>query len=315
LNITAKDFSGNVSASVEQKVKTMKARTNLLDGNLMKYNSTLVASTGATNELAANIQVSGNTLTIGCNTTAAGLATAQLNRKFYNATVKINGTNYPLTLATPDSTSAQFVFTDMVGTKPIASGTSFTVQFSVFWTKGAGNFFTGLFTYSIGDNGQVDAEGPSTPALHLSGNSLTWNACTDQLSGVKWYTVAETGQPLKKIFDFGETSFSYTMANAANAVEVTAVDFIGNATKTSQILSAINDVKMDQSAVYPNPATDMIYLKGDIKEVSVYSLQGQRLLLNQNCNSVEVSVLSKGMYIVRITEKSGNQKSAKIEIY
>lgn len=314
LNITAKDFSGNASTSIEQKVKTMKARTNLLDGNLMKYNSLLISSTGANNELGAKIQVIGNTLTIGCNTTATGMTGTQLNRKFFNATVKINGTSYPLTLATPDSTSAQFVFTDVIGTTPIATGTSFTVQFSVFWTKGAGNFFTGLFSYSIGDNGQVDAEGPSTPELHKTGNNLTWNACNDALSGVKWYIVTETGQPVKKIFDFGETSFSYTMANASNVVEVAAVDFVGNVTKTNQILSGINDVTMDASAVYPNPATNMIYIKGDIKEVAVYSLQGQRLLLKQNTNRIDISNISKGLYIVRITEKTGIHKSAKIEI-
>lgn len=314
LNITAKDFSGNASTSVEQKVKTMKARTNLLDGNLMKYNSTLIASTGATNELAAKIQVTGNTLTIGCNTTATGMTGTQLNRKFFNATVRINGTNYPLTLATPDSTSAQFVFTDMVGTTPITTGTAFTIQFSVFWTKGAGNFFTGLFTYSIGDNGQVDTEGPSTPGLHKTGTNLTWNACTDALSGVKWYTVTETGQAVKKIFDFGETSFSYTMANASNVVEVAAVDFVGNITKTTQILSGINDVTMDASAVYPNPATDMVYIKGDVKEVAIYSLQGQRLLLQQNTNRIDVSSLNSGLYIVRIIEPSGAQKSTKLEI-
>lgn len=314
LNITANDFSGNKSEVKTQKVKTMNARTNLLDGNLMKYNSTLIASTGATNELAANIQVSGNTLAIGCNTTNTGLATAQLNRKFYNASVKINGTSYPLTLSTPDSTLAQAVFTDQVGTTPISTGTPFTVQFSVFWTKGAGNFFTGTFTYSIGDNGQVDTEGPSTPGLHLSGNNLTWNASIDALSGVKWYLVAEAGQPVKKIFDLGETSFSYTMANSANTVEVSAVDFVGNVTKTSQILSAITNVKMDQTAVYPNPAKDMVYFKNNVAEAVIYSLQGQRLLSGKHVNCMNVSSLKSGMYIIYLTDNDGNQKSAKIEI-
>ena len=314
LNITANDFSGNVSATKVQKVKTMNARTNLLDGNLLKYSSTLISATGATNELSAKIQVTGNTLTIGCNTSNAGLATAQLNRKFFNATVKVNGTSYPLTLATPDSTSAEKVFTTTVGTTPITAGTPFTIQFSVFWTKGAGNFYSGTFTYSIGDNGQVDADGPSVPGLHKTESNLTWNACSDALSGVKWYLVAEAGQPVKKIFDFGEASFSYTMTNASNVVEVSAVDFVGNVTKTTQILSAINPVTMDASAVYPNPAKNVIFIKGDVAEASVYSLQGQRLMMNKRTKKLDVSSLKSGMYIVRLTDNDGKQRTTKIEI-
>jgi len=314
LNIAANDFSGNVSAVKTQKVKTMNARTNLLNGNLMKFNTTQIASTGATNELSAKILVTGNTLTIGCNTSNTGLAAAQLNRKFYNATVKINGTNYPLTLATPDSTSAETVFTGTVGTTPIATGTPFTIQFSVFWTKGAGNFFTGTFTYSIGDNGQVDTEGPSIPGLHKTGNNLTWDACNDALSGVKWYIVAENGHAAKKIFDFGETSFSYTMANASNTVEVSAVDFAGNITKTTQILSAVSQVTMNPTAVYPNPAKDLIYFKRVVDEVAVYSLQGQCLLSNKQVNKLDVSSLKSGLYIVQLTDNAGNPTIAKIEI-
>ncbi|MDD4968991.1 MAG: T9SS type A sorting domain-containing protein [Paludibacter sp.] len=314
LNIQAKDFSGNVSTAIQQKVKTMNARTNLLDGTLMKYNSTIISSTGAVNELASNIQVVGNAITLGCNTTQTGLTGTALNRKFFNAAVRINGTSYPLTLATPDSTSAQVTFTNLIGTLPIATGTSFTIQFSVFWTKGAGNFVTGIFAFTIGDNGQVDVEGPTTPQLHLNGNNLTWPACTDALSGVKWYIIAETGQPIAKIFDFGETNFSYTMANPTNTVTVTAVDFIGNATPTQNIISANKELQLTHMALYPNPATDKVYISGDVARVAFYSLQGQLILSKQNANVVDISTLNKGSYIVRLTDKTGSQNSLKLEI-
>ena len=314
LNIQAKDFSGNASTAIQQKVKTMNARTNLLDGNVLKYNSTIISTTGVKNEVGANISFNGNSITIGCNTTNLSLAPTELNRKFFNATVRINGTSYPLTLATPDSTSAQFTFNNVIGSLTITSGASFTIQFSIFWTKGAGNFSTGIFNYTIGDNGQVDIEGPTTPLLHLNGNSLSWPACTDALSGVKWYTIAETGQPIVKIFDFGETSYSYTMANPTNTVTVTAVDFIGNSTATQNIISGYKAIQLNNVSVYPNPATDRVFISGDIAAVAFYSLQGQLMLAKQNTNVVDVSALNKGSYIVRLTDKTGSQKSIKLEI-
>ncbi len=312
LNVVAKDFSGNSSAAIQQKVKTMNARTNILNGELMKYN-TIAKGTGG--ELASMISVNGNSLTIGCNTTNTGLTGTALNKKFITPTIKINGTTYPLTLSTPDSTSAQFTFNGTIGTTPIATGTSFTIQFSVFWSPPyGGNFFTGIFNYTIGDNGQVDNQGPSTPASHLTGNNLIWNACTDDLSGVKWYTVAEAGQPVAKIFDLGETSFTYNMVNRANTVTVTAVDFVGNSTGTSTILSANRDIQINNSSIYPNPASDRIFISGDVAEIAFYTLQGQLVHSVYNKNIVDVSTFAKGLYLVKATNRIGTVSVNKLEI-
>ncbi len=66
--------------------------------------------------------------------------------------------------------------------------------------------------------------------------------------------------------------------------------------------------------VYPNPATDMIKITGEISEVAIYSLQGQLVLTSFNRNSVDVSALSRGMYLVRLTDKAGNKVASKLEI-
>lgn len=247
LNIQAKDLSGNTSTNtITQKVKSMKTRSNINDNVTTNYNTT-VLPTEPGGELVTIIQYTGNTMIIGCTTASAKIpAGASRNRIFNTPTVIINGTSYTLTVDA-NGTTATRTFTDAIGAIQLTTGASFSIRWSVFWANGGGNFFTGTFAYSIGDSGQADSEGPAAAALSLSGNTLSWPACTDQLSGVKWYIVTETGQSSVKIFDFGESNFSYTMSNPANEVSVTAVDFVGNSTMSKYNGADIN-VTHDTSA-------------------------------------------------------------------
>jgi hypothetical protein len=315
LSVKPYDLNGNTAAAQTITVKTMPARTNIKDSTNLNYN-TIVLPTAPAGELTTIIQQSGNTLTLGCTTKSLLLPTGNRNRVFNTPTVKIDNVSYPLTLDA-DGTTAVATFNSPIGTKEIAVGTSFTVQWSVFWgATGGGNFFTGVFTYTIGDAGQVDVTGPSTPVLTLSGSDLTWPACVDDLSGVKSYLVSETGQTPVTIFDLGDTSYSYTMVNPAAVVTVKSVDFVGNqslAASKNDTGTALDELT-NTVLVYPNPASDRIYFSAKVAQASLYTLQGQHILSARNAESLNVSTLSKGLYIVRLTNQSGVQKSIKIEI-
>ena len=65
---------------------------------------------------------------------------------------------------------------------------------------------------------------------------------------------------------------------------------------------------------YPNPAVDVVNFSSKVKEVSVYSLQGQLVLSQQNVDNINVTGLVKGMYIVKAIDNADKQISAKIEI-
>ena len=58
-----------------------------------------------------------------------------------------------------------------------------------------------------------------------------------------------------------------------------------------------------KASIYPNPTTDTftIEMENEVKSVEVFSLQGQKVLTSKNKN-VNVSGLSKGMYLVRIED-------------
>lgn len=58
-----------------------------------------------------------------------------------------------------------------------------------------------------------------------------------------------------------------------------------------------------KASIYPNPTTNnfTIEMDNEVKSVEVFSLQGQKVLTSKNKN-VDVSGLSKGMYLVRIED-------------
>ncbi len=72
---------------------------------------------------------------------------------------------------------------------------------------------------------------------------------------------------------------------------------------------AVNDVKPNegQIAVYPNPATDVLNIryKGKLSGVSVYDLSGKRMVINTDINSVDVSSLQAGVYMLVVETDNG----------
>jgi len=300
----------------------MNARSNIKDSTNTNYN-TLVLPVAPGGELVTIIKQTGNDLTLGCTTRSLLIPTGNRNKIFNNPSVVVDGVSYPLTLDV-DNTTATVTFTGLAGSKAIVTGAFFNLKWSVFWgaagiggIPAGGNFFTGVFNYVVGDIGQPDVSGPTTPILTLTGSTLTWPASSDDLSGVKSYVVTESGQTPVTVFDLGEASFSYTLINASDLVTVKAVDFVGN----NSAIARINDtntlnlnVGLNPVAVYPNPAKERIYISGEVAKVEFYSLEGQLVSSHINTNEVNVSAFAKGLYVIRVTDKRANQKTFKVEI-
>ncbi len=59
------------------------------------------------------------------------------------------------------------------------------------------------------------------------------------------------------------------------------------------------DVK-NKVAFYPNPAQNTIYLKDNVKSLKIYTLQGKEIEVSIENNSVNISNLSKGIYLIQI---------------
>ncbi len=68
-----------------------------------------------------------------------------------------------------------------------------------------------------------------------------------------------------------------------------------------------------KATIYPNPASDNFNIKmeNDVKSIEIYSLQGQKVLTSSNKN-INVSNLSKGIYLVRIEDENNNITTQKL---
>ena len=78
--------------------------------------------------------------------------------------------------------------------------------------------------------------------------------------------------------------------------------------------TSVSSVSSEEFSFYPNPAKDVLNFSAELKEVNLYSLQGQLVLSQQNASSINVSALARGMYIIRAIDDAGKQISSKVEI-
>ena len=113
----------------------------------------------------------------------------------------------------------------------------------------------------------------------------------------------ETSPPLvagNNIFTLRFDCFTGVQCNPSLQVVVVGIDPLG----TNEFNTA-NNFK-----IYPNPTSDnfLIEMENEVKSVEIYSIQGEKVM-NSTSKKIDVSNLSKGMYLVRI-EDANNAVSA-----
>lgn len=98
----------------------------------------------------------------------------------------------------------------------------------------------------------------------------------------------------------GVTSFLITPSRSA-------IYFLDNLSVTALITLGVTDeYRVQKGTVYPNPVENVLYIKNasDIKSVKVYNMQMQQVLESQEA-VIDVSELSKGMYLLQIHTREG----------
>lgn len=79
------------------------------------------------------------------------------------------------------------------------------------------------------------------------------------------------------------------------------------AQNTWNTLSVAEQEKLFAYSIYPNPANDIVYIKSDEEEVidiSLVNLNGQVLIKTKNKNSLDISDLQDGFYILELTTQN-----------
>ncbi|MFT6715618.1 MAG: hypothetical protein ACJA0Q_000245 [Saprospiraceae bacterium] len=76
-------------------------------------------------------------------------------------------------------------------------------------------------------------------------------------------------------------------------------------------MSSFTVANHDEFSLYPNPANDVIYVRGEVNKISVFSSAGLELMVSNN-NQVDLSALSSGVYFIRINNTSSLKKFVKL---
>ena len=74
----------------------------------------------------------------------------------------------------------------------------------------------------------------------------------------------------------------------------------------------VEDVVVESVSLYPNPASDIVRVKGaTATEVKIYNSLGQLVKTVENTNEINLAGLPKGIYLLRITDAEGKNRVAR----
>jgi hypothetical protein len=149
--------------------------------------------------------------------------------------------------------------------------------------------------------GVVDADGNFALVQEVNNASQTFEPVT-----VSFANYTGTGKRI---------AFHNILRNAANyEYSYNYIDDIEITTATSKSADVTgemsdameNDRYLDNIAVYPNPTTGVLHIDAmDVQKVECYSQMGQLVGVYDNVNELNISELSNGVYMLRITVPQG----------
>ena len=100
------------------------------------------------------------------------------------------------------------------------------------------------------------------------------------------------GGPLDDWYDIPDPNFYYGMTK----VEGLIVDIIPTNTN-------VHEISQPTLAVYPNPASDVIYIDGmpsEMVDYAIFNVMGQKVIAGSTDGTISVADLEKGLYILQI---------------
>jgi hypothetical protein len=139
-------------------------------------------------------------------------------------------------------------------------------------------------------------------------NIIYWHGISNSMSTIINTTISQNVH----IGHWGDQSSGY---NSFFLGEIDDVSIYNRALNNQEIM-AINgitsyaEIKNEKAFIYPNPAENVIYINMDNSAESVtciYNLEGKQLICRQittEDNSIDISTLIQGIYIIKIAESN-----------
>ena len=79
---------------------------------------------------------------------------------------------------------------------------------------------------------------------------------------------------------------------------------LGFTSTQHNILNIPNSHTKNQIIFYPNPADNILFIKGYEKsmDITIYDMMGKEVLLEKSTDNIDVKVLPKGVYVIKISD-------------
>ena len=123
--------------------------------------------------------------------------------------------------------------------------------------------------------------------------------------GLSWTFYSGYGLPTYRLYDIDGTDTTFYISCAGgNVLKSRQFTLMGTGENVSQVV-----------AVYPNPARAKVTIEGlEAAKVQVYNALGQLVKTVQCSNEINVSGLSEGVYLLRITNAEGKSYTERVVV-
>lgn len=136
------------------------------------------------------------------------------------------------------------------------------------------------------------------PAVYVAGDRLY----TDNIYTIyQWYYM---GQPINSATSWQHTA---TMEGTYKVIVTDSNGCSNESINRTMVHTGLRLVELTEAIIlYPNPANDHMRISCPVDvNIHIYNMAGQQLIYTPNARDVNITSLSSGLYLVKITDKEG----------
>jgi hypothetical protein len=113
-----------------------------------------------------------------------------------------------------------------------------------------------------------------------------------------------SSQTLQPNVPFGANGINYCWGENARQSVIDTYGWIITDDGLDCSTASVDDQNLLDISIYPNPTSDMVYIDGNYTQlkVVVYDILGKQVMNKSITNSIDISQLEKGVYILQLSD-------------
>ena len=103
---------------------------------------------------------------------------------------------------------------------------------------------------------------------------------------------------------FGAANLTYCVGENARQSLIDNKGWLFTGDQLECATAGLDDLKQLDISIYPNPTSDLVYIDGNYTNLNVvvYDILGKQLMKESVTNSIDISQLEKGVYILKLSD-------------